>query len=62
MKYTPTHMLIEIERNLHFVPQKLRTVVEPLIGAMYAGDVTRLSEQQQYAVHRAFVLHCVSGH
>lgn len=61
MKYTPTHMLIEIERNLPLVPQKLRTVVEPLIGAMHAGDVTRLSEQQHYAVHRAFVLHCVQS-
>lgn len=38
-------MLIEIERNLHFVPCKLRTVVEPLIGAMHAGDVTRLSDR-----------------
>lgn len=61
MKYSPAHMLGEIERNLHFVPQKLRAVVEPLIGAMHAGDVTRLSEQQHHAVHRAFVLHCVSA-
>jgi hypothetical protein len=54
-------MLVEIERNLSFVPQKLRTVVEPLIGAMHAGDVTRLSDQQHHAVHRAFVLHCAAS-
>lgn len=60
MRYSPATMLAEIERNIHFVPQKARAVVEPLIAAMNAGQVTRLSDAERTTIHRVFVLHCVS--
>lgn len=61
MKYTPAHMLEQIERNLQFVPQKDRVVLEPIIGAMHAGQVTPLSDETRMRIHRTFVLHCLAS-
>lgn len=61
MRYTPAHMLGEIERNIHFVPAKAREVVEPLIHAMNAGEVTPITDAQRETIHRTFILHCVSN-
>jgi hypothetical protein len=55
-------MLVELEKNLHAMPSSpSRSVVEALIGAMNAGQVTLLSAGQRFMVQRAFLLHCPSS-
>lgn len=60
MRYTLTHMLRAIEHNLDLVPHKERTALEPLIGAMNAGQVTPVTGEQRHTIHRTFIVHCVT--
>jgi len=60
MNYTLNEMLRSIEAKLQFVPSAARATFEPLIGAMYAGQVTPVSDEQRHTIHQTFVQHCAT--
>jgi hypothetical protein len=51
-------MLCSIEDNLHAVPERDRSRLEPVIGAMNAGQVTQIDHSMRQCIQRAFLLHC----
>lgn len=60
MNCSLSKMLVDIEDNLHAVPARERARLEPVIGAMHAGQVTEIDHSMKQCIHRAFLLHCPS--
>lgn len=60
MRFRPADMLIDIERNIDFVPAGERAKLEPIIAQMNAGQVTSITKEQSTMIHRVHVLHCLS--
>jgi hypothetical protein len=61
MKHSLTKMLGSIEHNITHVPADDRATLEPLIGAMNAGQVTAVPPETAIVIHRVFLLHCLES-